>query len=47
MSILNDFRLLKSHVITPGGRKSLVADVIDAAFTAKAGSKSSFIPASW
>jgi hypothetical protein len=35
MSILTDFRLLRSHIIIPGGRKSLVADAIDVAFTAR------------
>jgi hypothetical protein len=35
ISILSDFRLMKSHITIPGGRKSLVADAIDAAFTAR------------
>jgi hypothetical protein len=35
MSILTNFRLLKSHIAVPGGNKSLVAKAIDAAFTAR------------
>ena len=35
MSILMDFRLLRNHITTPGGRKSPVAIALDAAFTAR------------
>jgi hypothetical protein len=35
MSILADFRLLRNHITTPGGRKSPVAIALDAAFTAR------------
>lgn len=35
MEILTSFRLLKSNIVQPGGRKSPVADKIDGAFFAR------------
>lgn len=35
ISVLTNFRLLRSHVIAPGGRKSSIADSLDAALYAR------------
>lgn len=42
VSVLTDFRLRKSEIIQPGGRKSLIATQIDQAFFARGWSEKAF-----
>jgi hypothetical protein len=42
MDVLTDFRLLKSDILAPGGRKSSIADKFDSAFFARGWIEKSF-----
>jgi len=42
IDVLSEFKLKKSHIIVPGGRKSIVADIIDQAFYVRGWQEKSF-----